>query len=57
MKNKKMKEYTTPRINEILIELEQGIAAGSATAINPDASNQVQSEWTIETDDSRVIPW
>lgn len=52
-----MKEYTTPRINEILIELEQGIAAGSATAINPDASNQVQSEWTIETDDSRVIPW
>lgn len=52
-----MKEYSTPRIDQILIELEQGIAAGSATAISPDSSNHVQDEWTVETDDTRVIPW
>lgn len=46
-----------PSINEIMIELEQGIAAGSATALTPNASNQVQDEWTIEADDDRLIPW
>lgn len=51
------KTYMSPRVEATQVELEQGIAAGSASALPGDNSNSVQQEWTNGPDDSRTIDW
>lgn len=43
--------YISPKIESINVELEQGIAAGSAV------SNDPQQSWDQADDDDRVINW
>lgn len=51
--NKNLKKtYHSPKVEIIVVELEQGIAAGSATA-----DNTVQQEWENGEDDNRVLTW
>ncbi|CAM3768723.1 hypothetical protein ELOC111193_18650 [Elizabethkingia occulta] len=53
----KKQEYFTPKIAVSLIEMEQGIAAGSARVLPPNSGGQVQEEWTSDPDDNRTIEW
>ena len=52
MINESKKTYISPKVEMTTIELEQGIAAGSA-----EASNTVQQEWENGQDDNRTISW
>lgn len=52
MINESKKTYISPKVEMITIELEQGIAAGSA-----EANNTVQQEWENGQDDTRTISW
>ncbi|QIH32914.1 MULTISPECIES: hypothetical protein [Sphingobacterium] len=51
--NKSKKIYTSPKIEAVNVELEQGIAAGSAAT----TSNDPQESWDRADDDDRVINW
>lgn len=57
MKTEVKKSYSSPRVESTQVELEQGIAAGSASALPGDNGNSVQQEWTNGPDDSRTIDW
>ncbi|WP_165689669.1 hypothetical protein [Elizabethkingia occulta] len=57
MNDLKKQEYFTPKIAVSLIEMEQGIAAGSARVLPPNSGGQVQEEWTSDPDDNRTIEW
>jgi len=58
MKTKKLKNrYESPKIELITIALEQGIAAGSATAHPEDSNGHVKDSWSRDQDDSRTIDW
>lgn len=57
MNNKKLKKnYISPRIESLNIELEQGLAAGSAQPTS-NVSNDVQQSWDKADDDNRGIDW
>jgi hypothetical protein len=51
------KNYVPPTLSLSLIEMENGIAAGSAKVIPPDSGGKVQEEWQNGTDDNRTIDW
>ncbi len=51
------KNYVPPTLSLSLIEMENGIAAGSAKVIPPDNGGKVQEEWQNGTDDNRTIDW
>lgn len=51
------KSYTSPKLETVMIELEEGLAAGSATVTTPNNSNQVTQEWQQDDTDYRVIEW
>ncbi|NAW50700.1 hypothetical protein GNY06_04630 [Elizabethkingia argentiflava] len=54
------KEYTAPKLDTSLVEMEQGIAAGSASASlkAPDKNEVVlQEEWDIDPNDKRTVEW
>ncbi|MDR2271687.1 MAG: hypothetical protein LBF27_12350 [Sphingobacterium sp.] len=53
MKNKARKIYISPRIETVEVELEQGIAAGSAAT----TTNDPQESWDKVDDDNRLINW
>ncbi|MDQ8750767.1 hypothetical protein [Elizabethkingia miricola] len=40
-----------------LIEMENGIATGSAKVLPSNSGGQVQEEWTQGDDDNRTIEW
>ncbi|MDX8572265.1 hypothetical protein OZ666_11275 [Elizabethkingia sp. HX QKY] len=50
-------EYVTPKVGSFLIEMEQGIATGSARVLPPNSGGQVQEEWIQDPDDNRTIEW
>lgn len=50
-------EYSAPALDVLWLEMEQGIAAGSAKVIPPNSGGQVQEEWTQGPDDDRTIEW
>lgn len=50
MNNELKKTYTTPKVESVTIELEQGIAAGSNQA-----QNTVEQSWDNGDDDSRTF--
>lgn len=50
--------YIAPKVNTAIIELEQGIAAGSACARPEDAnSGKVSEQWEAGSTDNRNIDW
>lgn len=49
--------YIPPTLSLSFIEMENGIAAGSAKVIPPDSGGKVQEEWDNGTDDNRTIDW
>lgn len=49
--------YTTPKISLLILELEEGLAAGSATVRSQDAQQNVLDEWDVQPDDTRNIDW
>ncbi len=53
MKNTEKKVYISPRIETMEVELEQGIAAGSAAT----TTNDPQESWDKADDDNRLINW
>ncbi|WP_372483108.1 hypothetical protein AB9J70_18390 [Elizabethkingia anophelis] len=57
MNDLKKEDYTSPKFDMFLIEMEQGIAAGSAKVLPPNSGGQVQEEWTQGDDDNRTIEW
>lgn len=48
--------YVSPKIEALNVELEQGIAAGSAAPGNA-TSNDPQQSWDQADDDDRLINW
>ncbi|WP_343559324.1 hypothetical protein [Sphingobacterium sp.] len=54
---KKKMAYIAPEVRAHLIELEQGIAAGSASARPEDSNGQVSEQWDLGDNDSRTIDW
>ncbi|WP_158655784.1 hypothetical protein [Sphingobacterium sp. HMA12] len=56
MKNTDRKIYISPRIETMEVELEQGIAAGSAAPADT-FGNDPQESWNKGDDDSRLINW
>ncbi|MEH7888577.1 hypothetical protein [Elizabethkingia meningoseptica] len=55
-KNLNKKEYQPPVIKISFIEMEYGIAAGSAITTPSNDNGQVKEEWETE-DDSRPFEW
>lgn len=45
--------YVSPKIEALNVELEQGIAAGSAAT----TTNDPQESWDKADDDNRLINW
>lgn len=54
--NQSKKIYVSPKMEVTTIELEQGIAAGSASPGNT-TSNDPQESWDNADDDNRLINW
>ena len=50
-------EYSAPALDVLWLEMELGIAAGSAKVLPPNSGGQVQEEWTQDPDDNRTIEW
>ncbi|MCP1253365.1 MULTISPECIES: hypothetical protein [Elizabethkingia] len=56
-KAKDEKEYTSPMIEVLIIEMENCISAASATVIPTNTSGQVQEDWTDGTNETNNISW
>lgn len=54
---KERKKYKRPSVQIEWVELEEGLAAGSAVIQPQDLNNQVQEEWEVDPDDNRTIQW
>ncbi|WP_407481830.1 hypothetical protein [Elizabethkingia meningoseptica] len=54
--NVNKKEYQPPVLKISFIEMEEGIATGSALTTPSNNNGQVQDEWDTE-DDSRPFEW
>ncbi|AQX48491.1 hypothetical protein ATB99_09070 [Elizabethkingia meningoseptica] len=57
MNNLHKEEYVSPELDVALMEMEQGIAAGSARVNPANGQNEVKEEWTVGDDDNRTIEW
>ncbi|MFD1771930.1 hypothetical protein [Sphingobacterium suaedae] len=57
MNNDHKYDYNAPSIITVAIEMEQGIAAGSAIVKPENTNGQVYEEWKVLPDDSRTIDW
>jgi len=53
---KKMK-YVSPQLNVEEVEMEQGIAAGSAAVKPGSSSNEVKSQWDTGSDSNSNVEW
>ena len=51
------KIYSAPRIERMFIELEQGIAAGSALVEPEDMNDHVSEQWQVDDTEDRTINW
>ena len=57
-KNKEnRRSYESPKLEVMILQMEQGIAAGSAAVISSNISGEVLEEWEIGTDREGDIPW
>ncbi|WP_236709580.1 MULTISPECIES: hypothetical protein [Elizabethkingia] len=51
------REYLPPMIEVEFLEIEQGIAAGSAYTVPPNINGQVKDEWEIKDDEIHDVEW
>gem|GEM_PF-3321131 len=56
MKKQSKLKYTSPSIDELYVELEQGIAANSAI-ITPPSNGGIPTEWEGEEEVEVEVPW
>ncbi|HIC8807976.1 TPA: hypothetical protein ACW71U_001934 [Elizabethkingia anophelis] len=52
--NELKKEYTSPEVTCVLIDMEQGIAAGSGTLKPTEPNQDIQSSWEDEEQTGNV---
>lgn len=52
-----LKKYSPPKVEISFIEMEQGIAAGSASIVPPNSNKQVTDEWVVDPDNNTPINW
>lgn len=58
IKNKENKRsYESPKLEVTILQMEQGIAVGSAAVVSSNISGEVLEEWEIGTDRESDIPW
>jgi len=58
MKMKKEKRnYIPPQVELIVLEMECGIAAGSAVTRPDNSSGEVKHEWVVGEDIQQDLPW
>ena len=57
MKNDQKQEYSAPVVEVLFLEMEQGVATGSAKVVPPNSGGAVQEEWMQGDDDNRTIEW
>lgn len=57
MSNFQKEEYVSPEIEISLVEVEQGIAAGSAIVLPPDSGGVIQENWNDDSNDDRGVEW
>lgn len=53
--DKKKKKYAAPSITLIHIEMENGVAAGSATTTTTNSNGEIKDEWMDLPNDNREI--
>ncbi|WP_260395876.1 hypothetical protein [Elizabethkingia anophelis] len=51
------KNYITPLLNIVTIEMEEGIASGSATTLPSSPNGQIREEWETAPDEDRPFEW
>ncbi|WP_260264136.1 hypothetical protein [Elizabethkingia ursingii] len=51
------REYLAPMIEVEFLEIEQGIAAGSAPTIPPNMGGKVNQEWETIPDETHEVEW
>ncbi|UIR55972.1 hypothetical protein LZQ00_17125 [Sphingobacterium sp. SRCM116780] len=51
------KKYFPPVIILTYVELEEAIAAGSATVHTPNVYNEIKDQWIVEDTDYKTIDW
>lgn len=57
-KNKENKRsYESPKLEVTILQMEQGIAVGSAAVVSSNISGEVLEEWEIGADRESDIPW
>lgn len=57
-KNKENKRsYESPKLEVTILQMEEGIAVGSAAVVSSNISGEVLEEWEIGTDRESDIPW
>ncbi|RBI91965.1 hypothetical protein DSC47_11890 [Elizabethkingia miricola] len=50
-------KYIPPLLHVIEVEMEYGIAAGSAQTVSPDLNGKVKDEWETAPNDDRPVEW
>lgn len=53
----KKRAYAPPSVQSFIIEMEQGIAAGSAAVVPPNSSAEILEEWDLGTDRGQNVNW
>lgn len=56
-KDQKRKIYDSPKLELIMLQMEEGIAAGSARVVLTDQTGDVIEEWETGTDRTNDINW
>ncbi|HFK5526081.1 TPA: hypothetical protein ACGZ99_000108 [Elizabethkingia anophelis] len=51
------KNYIPPLLNIVTIEMEEGIASGSATTLPSSSNGQIREEWETAPDEDRPFEW
>ena len=57
MNNFQKEEYRSPMLEISLVEMEHGVATGSARVLPPNSGGDVKEEWEVGDDDNRTIEW
>ncbi|WP_407481827.1 hypothetical protein [Elizabethkingia meningoseptica] len=57
MNETQKKEYTAPQMEVTLINMEEGVAAGSARVVPTDLNDKVYEQWDTNTEDTRPFDW
>ena len=49
--------YEAPTLEVIYVEMEQGIAAGSAIVHPGNSAGEIKEEWQVDPNDDRTLDW